>query len=198
MPEYRGGFDIVYDKIKEALETYATAQAIVDPSYNFTVYQDYYRWQIPQTAGAYVYMYMGSLTPDGKGAAYGHYEYTAQYILDLLALAAGSASPSTYTRADAAAGSRLRYLIQQTMQTLYGASNIFLDQSIGTIKNRPMLRVEPLQLDGQQTEKIIAAARLTMEVSYAFEPTDQTEGIILQSVFVDADRFTALFEQEAY
>jgi hypothetical protein len=189
----RGGFDIALDNIDTALEAYSAEEVGIDPTLGFTVEADAYRYQnIPP--GAYVYSYLGPLNPTpSRSAAYKHHEYDVEYWLDLIVESQGSKAGAAYTRADAAAGLRLRYLIQQVLATLLRPENADLSLPPGTLDGRPMPRFEPLPPEMQIGERPIIGARGILSLHMAWDPTLLT-GPALDSIDVDAGRFAALYD----
>lgn len=190
MAEVRGGFDVLMDNIETILTDYATAQKAIDAGYDYSVLVDYYRNFNANTPGAYVFLALGAINPDqGKSAAQGFYQYTAQYFIDCVVNKPGSSGE----RGDEAAGARLRYLIQQVLNALHAAGKYNLDMPAGSIARRPMIQIQPLPPEMQMGERPIVGARLTMEVGLAWEP-DRIEGTAIDSISVDASRWQALYE----
>lgn len=182
----RGGFDIAFDNILSILETYSAAQPTDE---QFAVFPDYYRNFPAGKSGAFVFLYMGPISPTSQvGQAY--FAYDVDYNLDLVALGKGTQGV-LYSRADKAAGIRLRYLIQQVLVALFQADNRNLNLPAGTVSKKPMLRIEPLPPEMQMSERPIVGARLTLSLGLAWEP-DALTGEDLTDIYVTADKWSAL------
>ena len=195
MAEVRGTFDLVFDKIIDALVAYEAEEILVDATYAFTVEADYFR-DFPADAGAYVFAYLGPITFDARtSAAMTQHGINVTYYLDLVTVAKGDDSGASYQRGDELAAARNRYLIQQVMTALY-RPGVLPDFGLpaGTIGKRPAPRVEPLQPDDQRKiERPVSGTRITMDMDMAWDPTE-AEGTALESVSVDAGYFAALYE----
>jgi len=184
----QGNFDILFGKLITILEAYSTAQIAAE---QFTVYPDFYR-DFPANADiANVFLYMGEITPT-KQSGQAHFEYDAKYYLDIITLGKGTQG-GTYSRGDAAAGARLRILIQQVMAALFTADNRELTMPAGSVSGKPLIQITPLPPDMLKSERPIAGARLTLTVGLAWEPTPLT-GDTLEAVSVTADIWSALIE----
>ena len=185
----KGGFDVAFDNIKSILEIYSAEQVIAE---RFIVQADFYR-NFPAAAGAYVFLYLGSITPDSSRSVRNvHFAYDVDYVLDLIALGKGTQGEE-YTRADEAAGIRLRYLIQQVLNALYQKENVNLSMPDGSLSKKPMLRIEPLPPEMQIGERPIVGARLTLSLGMAWEP-GLLAGDALTAINVTADKWAALFQ----
>lgn len=182
----RGGFDVAFDNIISILETYSAAQPDAE---RFAVYPDYYRDFPVNKTGAFVFLYMGTISPTSQ-VGQSHFAYDVDYNLDLVAMGKGTQGIS-YSRADKAAGIRLRYLIQQVLVALFQADNRNLNLPAGTVSKKPMLRIEPLPPEMQRSERPIVGARLTLSLSLAWEP-DALTGEDLTDIYVTADKWSAL------
>ena len=184
----QGNFDILFGNLITILEAYSAAQITAE---RFTVYPDFYR-DFPANANiANVFLYMGEITPTKQGNQ-AYFEYDAKYILDLVTLGKGTQG-GTYSRADAAAGARLRILIQQVLTALFPVDNRNLSLSAGLVGSKPLAQITPLPPDMLKSERPIAGARLTLTVGLAWEPTPLT-GDALTAVSVTADIWSALIE----
>ena len=185
----KGGFDVAFDNIKSILETYSAAQPEDE---QYIVHADYYR-NFPAAAGAYVFLYLGPIIPDPRRSAGNvHFAYDVDYGLDLIALGKGTQG-AEYTRADEAAGIRLRYLIQQVLNALYQPDKPNLGLPQGTLSKKPMLRIDPLPPEMQIGERPIVGARLTLSLGMAWEP-GLLAGDALTDIYVTADKWSALFQ----
>ena len=185
----KGGFDVAFDNIRAILEAYSAAQPADE---RFDVLPDYYR-NFPASAGAYVFLYLGAINPDiGRSAGNVYYAYDVDYGLDLIALGKGTQG-AEYTRADEAAGIRLRYLIQQILNALYQPDNMNLGFPTGTLRGRPLLQINPLPPEMQIGERPIVGARLTLTLGMAYEP-GTLAGETLTDIYVTADKWAALFQ----
>lgn len=192
MPEIRAGYDVLFDRIKNALALYADEQAQADPLLGFDVFVDYYRVMPQSRAGALCVLYIGNLEPDArKSGARVHFGYQIQYIIECHALGARTVG-SPDIRGDVAAGARLRFLIHQVLSALFLPENIDFSFAAGIIGARPAARVEPIFPDAQQIERPIASARITLEIQMTWDPTRIT-GPDLEQLYVDAGRFQALY-----
>jgi len=191
-----GIFDTAFGKIIAALNTFSAEEKVINAAYEFVVKPDYYRTANALPNKAHVFVYLGPITPEvGKTGAHRHYAFTASYYLDLIVPAKGTQG-DTYTRADEAAGARLRYLIQQVLIALFRPNDRNLDMAEGTISGRPFPRIEPLPPEMQTGERPIAGARMTLDLGLAWEPGDLS-GTAIDSIDVDASLFEALYEQGA-
>jgi hypothetical protein len=189
----RGTFDVALDNINTILEAYSDEEAAIDTTLAYSVLPDVYRSPNPNP-GAYIYDYLGPLSPKpGQSGVYKHYELDVQYWLDLIVESQGAKSGATYTRADAIAGLRLRYLMQQVMTALLRPESADLGFEPGTLAGPPELRIEPLPPEMQTGDKPVIGARTILTLHMAWEPTLLT-GTPMDSIDVDAGRFTALYE----
>ena len=184
-----GTFDTLYTNLISALEAYSTASIAAD---KFTVYDNYMRAFPNDSSIANVFCYLGSMNPtEQAGTTFFQTEWN--YYFDLVAKKPRALTGEVLTRADKAAGVRLRYLIHQVMSALFTADAWKLGLAAGEIGNKKMLRVDPLGPDDpRMTEKVIAAARLTLTVETGFEPTLLT-GTELDSVLVKQDETAPLW-----
>lgn len=175
-----GTFDTLYSNIVSILEAYSAASPTAE---QFNVYDNYMRAFPNDDSIANVFVYLGPMNPkEHAGTTFFQNEWN--YYIDLIAKKQGDNTGAEYSRADQAAGVRLRCLIQQVLSALYTADNWKLGMSAGQIGNKMMLRVDPLGPDDpRMTEKVIAAARLTLTVELVFEPTLLT-GVDLDSILV--------------
>ena len=187
-------FDTAIDQIVAKLEAYSTQDATNDPSFAFEVQQDYYRTHLPSQTGAHVFVYLGPMNPEnGKSASYAYYQYIATYYLDCVVAAKGK-SGGSYERGDKLAGERLRYLIQQVLTALDPARDPDLGMTDYVVGRRPLPSVEPLPPDMQQTERPIAAARVTLDLPLLWEPTAES-GVDLEEISVTSGGYyAALFD----
>lgn len=190
MPDLRGGFDILLDRLVSKLETYATEQAAVDPAYAYGVHPDRYREEgTSEEAG--VYLYLNSIDPQPqRSGAYGHYAYDVEYSIEMIARARGRSTADGYTDADRRAGARLRYLIQQVLTAIDPARDPDLGMPRGTIAGIAMPRLDVLPPEPQHGERPVAAARLTLRVGISWEPT-RVEGSPLTEIYADAGLWSA-------
>ena len=194
MADPRGVYDLVFDKIVTALETFSAEDVLVDPTYAFTVEPDYYR-DLPSAEGAYVLAYLGPMTfvPRASSVMTQH-QLDVTYYLDMVAIAKGDGTGATYRQGYAVAGARLRYLIQQ-VQTALQRPDVLPDWGLpaGTIGKRPHPRIEPLDPDTERRiEQPIAAARMTLQMEMAWDPTE-IEGTPFAELSVDTGYFAALY-----
>lgn len=194
MSEVRGDYDVLFDNLIDYLRSYATAESAVDSLRNYSVFEDFYT-TLPADPGAYVFPTLGAITPDrSKSSSQAYMAYDVDYPFDLIVKGRATRSGSVITRADAAAGARLRYLIQQMLNAIHSAP---WDMGLprGSIASRPMMRFEPLPPDMQKSEESVIGARMTLTVGMAWKPIGPV-GTALESVYVDASQWKALYEQE--
>lgn len=187
----KGGFDVAFDNIKSILEVYSAAQPADE---RFTVQADYYR-NLPASAGAYVFLYLGSINPDSSRSVRNvHFAYDVDYVLDLIAFGLGTQG-AQYTPADEAAGIRFRFLMQQVLNALYQKENVDLSLPTGSLSKKPMIRIEPFppEMQMQLGESPIAGARMTLTLGMAWEP-GFLAGDELTDISVTADKWSALFK----
>jgi hypothetical protein len=196
MPEIRGGYDVLFDNIVGYLEAHAAAENAIDPLRNFTVRPDHYRIHNVGTPGAFVFPTMGSIDPEPqKSANQRYFAYHVNFAFDLIVEGQATRDgEGTVTASDVAAGKRLRYLIQQMLDAVHAAPRD-MGLAAGSIAGRPMMRFEPLPPDMQQGEKAVIGARMTLTIGMAWEPAGSV-GTALESIYVDASQWQALFEQE--
>lgn len=181
----QGNFDVLFGKIVTILETYSAAQIAAE---RFSVYPDHGR-DIPNNDDiAMVLPLLGPVTPTDKTTT-DFTSYDAVYYIDMFVKGKGTRG-ETYTKAGEAAGIRLRLLIQQVIDALFPAGNRLLSMSAGTVATKAF-QVTPFFPEGQSTERILAAARLTLTVGLAWEPV-AVEGTDLESISVTADKWSAL------
>jgi hypothetical protein len=192
MPTSRAGYDILFDRIKEALAKHADTEAQTDVSLGFDVYAEYARIMPPNKMGAYVVLFLGSLEPEARrSAARVHFGYTVNYSIECYAL--GKRTPGSHdTRGDEAAGMRLLHLVHQVLTALYLPENTDFGFKPGVIAARPSARVEMFLPPEQHTERVIAAARVNLDVGISWDPARAT-GPELEEIAVDAGRFSALY-----
>ena len=183
-----GTFDTLYSNIITMLEAYSAASPAAE---RFKVYDNYMRAFPNDSSIANVFVYLGPMSPTTQ-AGNTYFETSWTYYIDIIAKKTGTDGTS-YTRADKAAGVRLRYLIQQVMSALFTADAWKLLMSDGEVSNKKMLSVDPLGPDDpRMTEKVIAAARLTLTVDTTFEPT-LLDGVAFDSVLVTQDETAPLW-----
>jgi len=185
-----GNFDTLYSNLITILETYSAAQSAGN---KFDVYDNYMRTFPADSSIASVFCYLGSMNPTQQ-AGTTFYQESWNYYFDLIAKKKGTVSEGALTvRADKAAGARLRFLIQQVKSALYTADDWKLSMANGKIGNKAMLRVDPLGPDDpRMTERVIAAARLTLTIETVFEPTLLT-GTAMDSVLIKQDETAPLW-----
>lgn len=194
MSDLRGGYDVAFDRIETQLKARATADAATSAALGFTVTPDAYRYQAV-APGAYVYLYLSNLSPvQRSSAAFKHYEYDIDYLLDLMVEHRGDATGQAYARGDALAGKRLRYLMQQVIVAMTDPAWADMGFAAGTVTNRRLARFEPLPPEiANQGERPIIGARATMSVRMSWDPA-RLAGVDLDELHVDAGQFTALYE----
>ncbi|MFW5776812.1 MAG: hypothetical protein ACOCZB_05940 [Spirochaetota bacterium] len=189
----RGGFDVAFDRIVTQLEAFSATEVAAGED-GYTVRPDAYRYQT-LSPGAYVFLYQSNLTPQSRQTARAvHFEYDIEYIMDLLVEHKGASSGGAYSRADALAGERLRYLEQQVIVAMTDPAWYDMGFEKGVVGKRPLPRFEPLPPEiANQGERPLIGARAWMEISLAWDPTRLT-GTDLEQLHVDAGRFAALYE----
>jgi len=183
----QGTFDVIFDAIKTTLDEYNSKQA---PADQFTVKADWYRSADALTAGAYIFMYLGTITPTDRTTE-GYQQQTVTYFIDMIVSKKGRTG-ATYNRADEAAGVRYRLLIQQVLSALNGTNNFNFGEPVGTIGTKEM-RIDTTIIDSQVGEQQVAAGRLTLTLSMCFAP-DELSGIDLEAIMITADKWSALIE----
>jgi hypothetical protein len=177
----------MFDKIKEALENYSAAQTVAE---RFTVSPDRMREVPNDDTVAKVFLYLGSINPEGQ-TVHGYTQVKVQYYVDMLVRKKASLSEGVQTAAHAAAGIRLRYLIAQVMEALYPSGSRLLGMTAGSIATKEF-NVNPMMPD-EVGEPGLAAARLTLTVGLPWEPSEVT-GTDLAAINVTADKWSALIE----
>lgn len=191
----KGAFDSLFDRIVLLLKSYSDEQ---EETYQFQVKPDYYRNLFSSTTGAFVFPYFNGLMPGQKAGCIGYLEQTVNFMIDLFVFTKGTAvDGESYSRADEAAGARLRYLIQQVLTALYSNDTPDFNSDsgiIGKISNPSVTPVPPERLE-QAGERAFAAARMTFSATVAFEPTE-LEGEALEAISVTADLWSAYIEPE--
>lgn len=186
----KGGFDLLFDKIVEALESYSDTQATAD---KFKVFPDFYR-SYPASAGAAsIFVYMGGINPTEQNTE-GYYQYDVSYNIDMVSLAKGNLSASAYERASEATGARLRGLIQQTLNALFVPGKLNLDLPDGSLNSKPMPSITPIYPDQQMGERPMAGARMVLTVGMCYEPGAITGTPIDSYLISDPDRWSILLE----
>lgn len=186
----QGSFDVLYGNIISLLETYSAAQIA---SERFDVYDNYMRMFPNDGSVAKVFVYLGDMTPTER-AGTTHFQFNWTYNIDLIVRGTGTKGESSYTRADKAAGVRLRILIQQVLTALFTSGNYRLGMSAGQIGSKPLMSLQTLDpSDPRLTEGVLAAARFTLTPELIWEPSLQT-GTDLDSIYVTADKWSALIE----
>ena len=184
----KGDFDSLFDKINETLTDYSDALETL----KFNVEPDFYR--IPQGGtGAFVFSYFAGLSNGKKAGQIGNLEFTANYILDLFAVAEGTKGTESAERirADKAAGLRLRYLIVQVLDAIYHNSN---DEDIRAL-SEPSFSVLPPERLEQMGERAFSALRMTFSVRCGFVPSELS-GTDLEVITATADLWSAYIEPE--
>lgn len=182
-------FDELFEDIVTILEAYSTAQIAAN---QFGVYPDFMRMIPNDSEIAKVFVYMGGWTPREQ-AGNTHFEYRQTYNIDMIAKGKGDNSGASYENASRAAGKRLRFLIEQVRAALFTSANWKLNQSAGGIGMKPMMRLDTLDpSDPRMTERVLAAARFTLEVDLVWEPTLQT-GTAIDGILVKQDETAPLW-----
>ncbi|MDC7218641.1 MAG: hypothetical protein PQJ59_01800 [Spirochaetales bacterium] len=175
-------FDTLFTALKTALEEYSADQ---ETAYKFDVYKDYFR-ALPNNGHAAVFLYLGPMNPEEETGVYAEYE--TDYVFDLVCWGKKTGN----TRGDEAAAARLRYLIDQVLNALYDPDNMTFGLEAGTFKRGGFPRVEQLDVP-QAGERVAAAARMTLTLSTAWQPDEQT-GTAMDQIYVTADKWAALLE----
>jgi hypothetical protein len=186
----KGGYDLLFDKIVLALETYSATQVLAD---RFKVFPDYYR-NYPASAGAAsVFVYMGQITPTEQSVE-GYYQYDVSYNIDMVSLASGSLSASAYERASEATGARLRALIQQCLNALFVPGTFNFSLGDGQLSKKPMPPITPIYPEGQMGERPMAGARMVFTAGMCFEPGAITGTAIDSYLITNTDAWSILLE----
>ncbi|MDC7125775.1 MAG: hypothetical protein PQJ46_09415 [Spirochaetales bacterium] len=181
----KGDFDNLFDSIVSILEAYSDEQ---DSDYQFKVKPDYYRNLPASSSGAYAFPYFNELSAGQKAGHVGYIQFSAQYIIDLFVFAKATDS----SRADKAAGSRLRYLIQQVLDAIYNNENSQAMRRLG----KPSFSPVPPERMNQMGERAYAACRMSFSANTAFEPSE-LEGTNLEAISITADElWSAYIEPE--
>ena len=185
----QGGYDVLFGKIKTALESYSAAEIAAD---RFNVYPDYYRILPAGASLANVFLYMGSINP-GEQNVEGYYQYDVTYMIDMVAQAKGNLSGTAYERASEAAGIRLRGLIQQCLNALFIPGDFRLGMPVGSISKKPMPSISPLPPDPLMGERPSVGARMTLSTGLCFEP-GAVAGTPVDSYSITSTLWDALIE----
>jgi hypothetical protein len=164
IPE-RPTYDIVFDNIVKILTEYNDAMP-TDSFYRFKVVPDQFRAITDLNgAGVFVYWAGNTYTTKGSSARGRAMQYTARYWIDCVSVAPGvKRGESEYVTADAMANARNRFLVHQVVMALFNYGSIDMDLPVGTIGNRPMPMVDPVEPEKLPTELPVAGCRMTLEV----------------------------------
>lgn len=159
-------FDKIYDKIFDTLQDYTES---LPENSSFYLYRDHFRDVEELEPGAHVFMYMGNLSPSKTGSSSNkHYHYSAEYNFDLIACSPAKIENGEYIRADILAAKRLRVLILQIWNALYGKGITSLGVEPGKIFCN-FMDVSMVDYSGLRTENIIVGAVGTMKIEMAYQ-----------------------------
>lgn len=182
----RGQYDAVLDRIVAALESYNTAQSAIDASVAFRVLPGNIR-SSQQDRLPTIGVALGSIRSGDETARTREWDAVATYYLDIVATAKGTAS----IRADERAYSRLMYLIQQVFNALYESDRRTAIESGAVTLGWPQIQlVEPAEF---AEESPVIGARITIDARVSLIPAP-TVGAAIESLHVDADRWSGLYE----
>lgn len=188
----RAPFDIAFDGIVSALTTFSAGEPVAD---RFTVVESDYRSQPPRNAGAYVYAYLGPITPErGRSASFVYDHQRVEYWLDCVAMAGNKADGEDRMKGTVAASARARYLIHQVLNALAFADEEYFGLNKNQIGSKRLQRIDNFTPEGQQGERILVAHRIVLDMELPWEPT-RREGVAIDRIEVeDPERWKALFD----
>jgi len=110
-----------------------------------------------------------------------HLEFEAVYIIDCIATARGRKVNETYEQAQDRAEARVRHLVHQAISILWADQDLTLPPGTTGGLKRPT--VSFFDLEGVQSEKPIAGARIDIRVGIPFEPAG-VDGTALELIGV--------------
>ncbi len=178
------GFDLLFDRIVEALEKYSLEQPILE---DFKVEPDSYESISGNKSGTFVCVYMGTLRPTQESRSC--IQYATNIIIEPVVIAKRQGD----IKSDRVAGKRLRCLIQQVLDALFLPENIRFGFDEGEISLLKMPTIEPLPPDKDRGDLAMTAARMVLEFDLAWEvPT--VSGTPLEEFTINADKWSALFK----
>lgn len=161
-----GIHEVVYDKLYEILA--AGAAEITDRDYQFDVNKSSFRMQSMKKDAAVFIRQEGMRQTTEGSATMRHLEFEAVYIIDCIATARGRKAGETYEQAQDRAEARVRHLVHQAISILWAEQELTLP--VGTTGGLKRPTVSFFDLDGVQSERPIAGARVDVRVGIPFEP----------------------------
>ena len=185
----KGAFDLLSDGLVKRLRD---ASAEYPEGERFEVTPDEYRIDIRRD-GAYVYIYMGAVNPQRDRSASSHHNFEVEFYIDAVTRLSGRKEGEERTRAGEVAASRCRYLLQQVLDSLRFGQRETYGLPDGSIGKREIRRIDPATPDGQQTENVIVAYRMTLSFTVGYDPS-KDEGVALEQIRFDAERWKAWFD----
>ncbi len=178
------GFDLLFDRIVEALEKFSLDQPVLE---RFQVEPDSFESISAYKTGAFVCVYMGTLRPTQESRSC--ILYSTNIIIEPFIIAKRQGA----IKSDRVAGKRLRCLIQQVLDALFSPENFNFGFEQGEITPPKMPTIEPLPPDKDRGDLSITAARMVLEFDLPWEvPT--VDGTPLEEFTINADKWSALFK----
>lgn len=190
MSATRERFDVLFDNIVTRLEAYATAQAGINPALGFRVIPDNARVIGELSGAAAVIPRLDRVDFQTDQSAVGQeWQIEASYAVDCIVKIGSSGAK----KAGEEAGARLRYLITQVIRALWNRDDWELGITPRGQISRGTPNIQNLMNELAQTEKAIMGATVEMPVSMMWEILG-ADGDPLESIHVDANRWSALYE----
>lgn len=186
----RANFDLLFDGIVSRLKT---ASATYPAAEQFEVTPDEYRIDIRRD-GAYVFVYLGPVNPMRQRSGGPFSVMEATYFIDVVTRLGGK-KPATGDRQTAGevAAERCRYLIKQVLDAMEFGKSQEYGLPAGSIARREIQRIDPATPEGQQSENVIVAYRISMQFEIAYEP-DRQDSVDLDEIRFDAERWQAWYD----
>jgi hypothetical protein len=182
----RGVYDLMVERLVEALESYRDLQSAIEPGVTFRVYAGNFR---PQQAikVPIVSVALSGLRSANETSRSREWELEAMYNIDIIS----SGRATQADRGDQRANSRLMYLIQQVLNGIYGSDRRAQVEAGDITLDWPNIQiVEP---ESFAEESPLIGARMTIAARMTYIPP-VTDGEVMDQITVDASTWDGLYE----
>lgn len=182
----RGLYDVVVDRVVDALTAYRDEQSAIDPGVSFRVQTGGFRPQ-QSVKVPIVTVALSSIRSANESSRAREWEIEATYNIDVIA----SGRATQADRGDKRATARLMYLVQQVLNGMYASDRrAEIERDGVTIEWPDVQVVEP---ESFAEEAPLIGARLTFQARMVYTPP-VTDGQAIDKVSVDAARWGGLYE----